>query len=583
MAHLYLEVLQQHVQAGHISRRGFIKRGLALGFSLPVVSAALAACGGDDDDDDDGDSGAGAEEEPTATSGEVTIRTEATPTEDTGEEPEPTPTEAPAGEAGGRVTFSRQADSDNLDPVLNDGNINIWLFMNIYDQPVKVSEDGTTLIPGIATEWEVSDDGLTYTFTIREGVKFFDGSDMTVEDIIWSIERAKSHPESIWTFSLEALDEITAPDESTIVMMLNQPWAPFLADLAMFNSSVISKAYVEEVGEEALVDHTMGTGSFHLQEWNKAENMTLVRNPNYWEEGLPLLDEIFLTVVPDGNSQILQLQGGEIDGIIGQGDLAFNRIADLEADANIQIINSLSTWNNFVVLNTRNSPLDDVKVRQALNYAADKGALIDTVLFGYAEPSNSFMPVGALYWNADQEGYPFDLDRAKELIAESEHTDGFMIEFQIRSGNQQQLQIATALKEMWSQIGAEVEISQLEQGVYSDNYRNNEFEARLSGWTNDIIDPDQLNSYAILPELTENYHTGWTNQEAIDLANEGRAELDQEKRREIYARIQELHMQDAPFIYLYVLPYIDALSSRVQGFFHHPMGHYIFKNMSVEE
>ena len=102
-------------------------------------------------------------------------------------------------------------------------------------------------------------------------------------------------------------------------------------------------------------------------------------------------------------------------------------------------------------------------------------------------------------------------------------------------------------------------------------------------WTNDIIDPDQLASYAILPEQTENYHTGWTNQEAIDLALEARVTLDPEQRREMYYRVQEIHMNDAPFVYLYTIPYVDALNARVVNFVHHPMGHYIWKNMSVEE
>lgn len=592
MTHAFLTLLQEHLRAGHLSRRDFIKRATALGFSMPVISAALAACGDDDDDDDDG--GDTAEDEPTATEGSITVQQptptsaesgagdEATPTE-AEDESAPTETSVPAGDAGGSVTFSRQRDSENMDPVTNDGNINIWVFMNIYDQPIRVAENGIDLEPGLAEDWEVSEDGLTYTFHFRSGVKFYDGTDMTMEDVVWSLERARTHPDSVWTFSLEPVESIEAVDDSTVVITLRQRWAPFLADLAMFNSSVISKAFAEEIGEENLVEQTMGTGPFHMSEWQKEERMTLVRNPNYWDAGLPLLDEIVLTVTPDGNSQVLQLRGGEIDGIIGQGDLAFNLVPELEQEDGIQVIKSTSTWNNFIVLNTREAPLDDVKVRQALNYATNKEALIETVLFGNAQVSNSFMPRGALFWNEEQEGYPFDLEQAQQLMAESEHPDGFDIEFQILSGNQQQLQIATAISEMWSEIGVNVEIAQLESGVYNDNYRSNQFEARLSGWTNDIIDPDQLNSYAILPEQTENYHTGWESERAIELARQARETLDPEERREMYHEIQRIHMEEAPFVYLYVIPYIDALRERVQGFFHHPMGHYVFKNIHVEE
>lgn len=595
MAHLFLSTLQEHLKAGHISRRQFMKRAAALGVSMPVISAALAACEADDEDDDDADvddesdSDVGAESDPTSSEGitvdqNVTATAEAEEDEDEDEETEDEddPEEASGGE-GGSVTFTRQSDSQNMDPVTNDGNINIWVFMNIYDQLVKVDDNGIDLIPSLAEDWEVSDDGITYTFRIRQDIQFFDGTDMTVDDIVWSLERARTHEESVWTFSLEPVAEISAPDESTVEITLEQAWAPFLADLAMFNSSVISREFVETEGDEALVDNTMGTGPFHMEEWRKEERMTLVSNPNYWEEGLPRLDQIVLTVVPDGNSQILQLQGGEVDGIIGQGDIAFNRVEELRNNEDIQVIQSISTWNNFVVLNVRDTPLDDVKVRQALNYATDKETLIESVLFGNGEFSNSYIPRGALYWNEDQEGYPYDPDQAMELIAESDHPDGFELEFQIGSGDELQLQIATALREMWAEIGVNLEIQQLEAGVLTENYRTNQFEARLSGWTNDIIDPDQLASYAILPEQTENYHTGWENEEAIELAREARTTLDPDERREMYHRIQEIHMEEAPFIYLYTMPYLDALRERVQDYFHHPMGHYVFKNMTVDE
>jgi peptide/nickel transport system substrate-binding protein len=351
----------------------------------------------------------------------------------------------------------------------------------------------------------------------------------------------------------------------------------------LFNSSIISQAFAEKIGVENLVTQAMGTGPFGLKEWKKAEYTLLAKNAYYWEEGLPYLDELKFTVVPDNNNEVLQLQGGEIDGIVGQGDVPFNRIEELKNDPNLQVINSVSTYNNFIVINTRDAPRNDVKARQALNYATDKETLIQTILFGNGEVSNSFMPNGALYWNPDQEGYPFDLDKAKQLMSESATPDGFKLEFQINSGDSQQQQIASALKNMWAGIGVELDILPLEQTIFRDNYRQNKFESRLSGWTNDIIDPDELVGYAILPEATENYHTGWTDQQAIDLAHQGQTELDDAKRREIYYQIQQIHMEAAPFVYLWVVPYVDALHKKVKGFFHNPMGHYNFTNTYIEE
>ena len=155
---------------------------------------------------------------------------------------------------------------------------------------------------------------------------------MTSDDVVYSWTRAANDPGQQWTFVLTALQRdadgqvqgISAPDENTVVVELAQPWAPFLSDVAMFNMSVISRAFAEG-NEERLATECMGTGPFALGEWRKGESLRLVKNPNYWEEGLPLLDEVLVTLVPDDNARILQLQGGELDGMM---DVPFSRVAE---------------------------------------------------------------------------------------------------------------------------------------------------------------------------------------------------------------------------------------------------------------
>jgi len=396
--------------------------------------------------------------------------------------------------------------------------------------------------------------------------------------VVFSLKRAKETANSPWSFTYEPVKDITAPDDATVVITLNQVWAPFLADISMFNSSIISEAFAKKVGVDKLVEQTMGTGPYMLAEWKKGEYILLKKNPNYWEKGLPLLDQVKIAVVPDDNSRILQIQGGDIDGMY---DVPLSRIPDLKKDAKLQVGLYTSTYNNFIVLNTRTGLLSDVKVRQALNYATDKQALINVVNFGVGEISNSFMPNGALYWNKDQKGYPFDLDKAKQILKESGSPNGGKVAIMVRAGGATALQLATVLKDMWSKIGIDLDIQQLESTIVTSNYRANKFEMYASGWTNDIIDPDELVSYAILPEQTQNYHTGWTNQQAIDAAKQARATLDSATRQKLYYQVQDLHMQDAPFIYLYTLPYVDVLKKQVQGFVHHPMGQWYFSRTSI--
>jgi peptide/nickel transport system substrate-binding protein len=556
----------RHPEQADIPRRLTRRQFLRLVIGAGAAGSLLAACGSPA-------TPAAGPSGPSATSGPITVN------QNTTQPPAQAPTAAPTGKAGGTFTFSRGNDSDNLDPVTQDGNIDIWIFMSIYDQLVRVDNTGTALEPALAEKWEISPDGLTYTFHLRKDVVFSDGTPLKASDVKFSVDRAKTNKKSGWTFTLEPLKEITTPDDSTVVMTLTQPWAPFLSDIAMFNSSIISEAFVKKIGEDKLVEQTMGTGPFALVEWKKGEYITLKKNDKYWDKGLPYIDQIKITVVPDDNNRILQLQGGEIDGMY---DVPLNRVADLEKDGKFTVNKFTSTYNNFIALNVRNAPLNDVKVRQALNYATDKQALIKVVNFGIGEISNSFMPNGALYWNKDQAGYPFDLDKAKALIKESSIPNGGKVSIQIRSGAASALQLATALKDMWGKISIDLDIQQVEQAILNDNYRKNNFEAYATGWTNDIIDPDELVSYAILPEQVQNYHTGWTNQEAIDLANKGRAVLDDAERRKIYYRVQELHMQDAPFVYLYVLPYVDVVKKSIQGFFHNPMGQWDWSKTSIQ-
>jgi peptide/nickel transport system substrate-binding protein len=575
-----LHVLQQHFMAGHLNRRDFVKRASAMGLSMGAITAALAACGGSSSNStattsSTTSSGSGATTPTTA----ITINQNASPV---ASPIASATTAANTGASGGTVTLIRGTDSDNLDPVTNDGNVNIWVFMNWYDQLIKVANNGIDLTPDLAEKWDVSTDGTEFTFHIRSGVKFSDGTDMKVSDIEWSINRAKNDPSQLWTFTLDQVDTITTPDDSTVVIKLKQPWAPFLADICMFNASIISQDFATKIGEAKLVDQCMGTGPFALKEWNKAVSMTLVKNQYYWQPGLPKLDSVVLPIVTDSNSRILQLKGGTVEGIIGQNDIPLSAVSDLQSVSNVQLYKFTSTYNNFIVLNCRNAPLSDVKVRQALNYATDKQSIIKSILYGNADFSNSFMPKGALFWNPDQPGYPFDIDKAKTLMSQSTVPGGFTIKFQVLSGNQLALQIATAVKAMWQPINVTVDILQLEQGVATNNYRTNNFEADLTGWTNDIVDPDELVSYAILPESTQNYHTGWTNQQAIDLANKGRTTLDPTQRKQIYYQIQQIHQDDAPWIYLYVLPYVDCLDKKVQGYFHHPMGQWVFLNMYLQ-
>jgi peptide/nickel transport system substrate-binding protein len=410
---------------------------------------------------------------------------------------------------------------------------------------------------------------------------------MTSDDVLFSWVRAANDPSQIWTFTLTALkrdangqvEGLSAPDDTTVVVELAQPWAPFLSDVAMFNMSVISKAFAEG-NEERLVEECMGTGPFALAEWRKGEQLRLVKNTNYWEEDLPLLDEVVVSVVPDDNARILQLQGGELEAMM---DVPFSRVPELQQDPNLKVYQFPSTRTDYIILNTREAPLDDVHARRALQYATDRQTLVDVVLFGVGIPATSFMPKGALYWNDTLQGYPYDVAKAQEELAQSQTPNGFPLELKILGGSVDEETLATALKDMWSQIGVEVTITPVEVSVRQADYDNHNFQALKQYWTNDIVDPDELVAYAVLPESSEAFQTGWNNTEAQDLARQGAAELDPAKRKEIYFRIQELSNEDSPMLALYYTPYVNVTTAGVHNFNHPPTGEYDWKLTWIEQ
>jgi peptide/nickel transport system substrate-binding protein len=557
--------LVQRIHAGTLGRRAFLARSMALGLSLSASDLLFRTYR------------ASAQEQ--SGTNPITVTVGGTPIAVAGEDlANATP--------GGVFRFGRAEESDNLDPVTTGLNTSIWFFMSIYDQLIRVAADGISLEPALAERWEISEDGLTYTFHLRPNVLFSDGTPMTSRDVVYSWLRAANDPGKHWTFTLTALKRdakgqatgISAPDDATVVVELARPWAPFLSDVAMFNLSVVSQAFAE--GKEArLVEECMGTGPFALKAWNKGESLNLVKNPHYWESGFPLLDEVDVVLAPDDNARILQLQGGQLDGM---KDVPSSRVAELQADPNLKIYQFPSTYTQYIVLNTRHAPLNDVHARRALQFATDRQTLIDVVLFGAGIPANSFMPKGALYWNDALPGFSFDLAKAQAELAQSKTPQGFPLELKILAGSADDETLATALKDMWSHIGVDVTITPTETTAFNADFWAANFQAMSNYFTYDIIDPDEIVGFSVLSDSSDAFQTGWVNSQAQDLARRGAAETDPAKRKAIYFQIQELFNQDSPMVILYSKPYIDVTTTRVHNFSHPPTGQYVFTRTWLE-
>jgi peptide/nickel transport system substrate-binding protein len=471
---------------------------------------------------------------------------------------------------GGSVSMSL-ADDDvsSFDPIVPFDNMSIWTMLLIYDQILRVDAEGTGLEGGLAETWDVSDDNLTYTFHLRE-TNFHDGTPCTSEDVAFCLDRTVKGEESGWAFLFSAVDKIEATDPQTVVVTLTTPWAPFEADLALYGASIFPKAALD-AQQDQLWEHPIGTGPFMFDSWEKGAQIVLKKNPSYWDEGKPYLDELTFKVLTDSNARVLQLQGGELDIAT---DVPFNQIEPLSANPDFVLVPDAVARIDYIGLNLQRPPLDDKKLRQAINYAVDKDSIIQNVLFGAGQPATSYLPLMPGH-DPDAPGYPYDLEKAKQLVAESAGKDGFTFELLNTVGDAVGSQVCQLVAAALAQIGGNVTVTQVEPGIQTDRVHGLDYDASKTYYTTDIIDPDELTAFAVYSEGgAKAVWTSYKNDEVEKLVEDAERELDPEKRQEMYNKIQSIHLDDAPFIFLYYPSGRTATTAHIKSFHVLPTGNY---------
>ncbi|MGO1765679.1 MAG: ABC transporter substrate-binding protein, partial [Advenella sp.] len=258
-----------------------------------------------------------------------------------------------------------------LDPIASSDNPSIWTQLLIYDQLVRPSADGTEIVAGLADQWEISPDGKTYTFHLRENAKFSDGQAVTADDVIFSLKRAAGET-SGWARFFKPITGYEKVDDRTVKLSLDAPFTPMLNNLALFSASILPAALLQSKGED-FFKAPVGSGPFSLKAWDKGQRVSLDKNPNYWQEGKPAVEHATLEIIGDDNARILKLKANELDAAM---DIPFNQVAMLQNDPNIKTAVAKVFRTDLVQLNTSKKPFDDIRVRQALNYAVNKQTII---------------------------------------------------------------------------------------------------------------------------------------------------------------------------------------------------------------
>ena len=468
----------------------------------------------------------------------------------------------PASPASAAGTFRLAVNQEivSLDPIATSDNASIFTQLLIFDTLVRPSKDATKIEPGLADNWQISADGKTYTFKLRDA-KFSDGSPVRASDVEFSLKRAGSD-QSRWKRFFAGIKNIEAPDERTIVLRLDEPFTPLLNNLALFSSAIVPRSAVEANGG-SFFEKPVGSGPFVLENWAKGQGIYLKKNEHYWQKGKPNLDRAELLVITEGNSRVLKLQAGEIDGAM---EVPLNQMQALGRAPGIKTAVATVFRSDFVLMNTKRKPFDDVRVRQALNYAVDKEGLIKGLLYGNGKVANSPMPPMA-YSDESLKPYPHDAAKAKELLAQAGYASGFTTSILVHSGRPLHRQVAQALQSSLAAVGVTATIQMIEGGTHFSTTKEGNFDLAVSYATSDTIDPDQLVGFLVVnPERANAYHTEWKNERVNELYEKERRTPDGPERGAMFKEITKLSHEGAPSIFLFYPGTPYAYRDKFEGF-----------------
>jgi peptide/nickel transport system substrate-binding protein len=460
---------------------------------------------------------------------------------------------------GGRIVIGQASGPVlTLDPNQTIDRSSALIVNNVYSSLLRIGQDGKTLEPEAAESYQLSDDGLTYTFTLRKDLQFSDGTPVTPEDVIFSLQRTMSE-ESKLAWMMPAVANIEAVGDNGVRIVLENPSPPFAASMATVLGAIVPKKLVEQQGE-AFWDNPVGSGPFVVKEWAKGERLVLARNPHYWNPDLPYLDEIEIEPAGDDNTRMLKFQAGEYDIAL--------RVPLSQVETTSQLDNTTVSINTpsavyCILINQGRGPLQDVHVRLAMNYAIDKQGLIKAVAFGQAQEATSFLPP-ILYWNEELAGYPYDLQKAQDEMSKSSVPDGFTISVLANSGDQVSREVVTALIDMWAKIGIELKPDLVERGAALQRAFQGDYDLFLNVFSGSSIDPESLTEAMVYGKGFTAPLMGYQNAQVDSLVEQN--PLDPEARKQAYYEIQKLVNDDAPLVLLFYPKVATALRANVKGF-----------------
>ena len=475
---------------------------------------------------------------------------------------------------------------------------------NIFDRlvDVEVDADGNSkIVPSLAESWDISDDGLEYTFHLRQGVKFHNGNDFTAEDVAYTFHRMLAVEGGVNTEFIDQIkgaDELLAGetdtlegvevvDDYTIKVTLKEPFAGFLASISSPGVSIYDSEATEAAGDQFGMDPavTVGTGPFEFSSWSFNNQLVLTRNEDYWK-GASGLPGVVIKIIPDTETQSMMFESGELDILdLDYAADSADRFTETYPD---QIVQGPRVGIVYFTMNFNKEPFQDVRVRKAVQMSIDRQAILDALYGGRGQVEQGIFPHGLIGFNPDQEEIKYDPEAAKALLAEAGYADGFDMEIAADSSASDTMTMALEIvSDQLAEVGIRAEIKNYDESTWLETRKSGELGSFMSTWSADYNDPDNfIYTFFGNEEKTRIRSINYPDTEVMERVAKARTLVNEDERLAEYKALEEkLIHEDAAWVPMFSRLHLFAVSKRVQGFapLWSGLSDQLFYNISLSE
>lgn len=484
------------------------------------------------------------------------------------------------------VTVAVEISLDSLDPYNTNSTLSQALGKSYYEGLYQFDKD-LNLQPLLAESYEVSDDGLVYTFKLRSGIKFQDGTDFNADAVKANLDRVLDRSNGLARSNqFSPIDKVEVVDPQTVNITLKEPFSAFINAMAHPSAMMISPTALEKWGKD-ITFHPVGTGPFEFVEWKPAEYLKVKKFDGYWKEGYPKVDGMTFRTVTDNNTRAAVVQTGEAQFAY---PLPYEQAALLSKNDNLDVVAAPSIIARYVSMNVLHKPFDDVKVRQAVNYAINKEALAKVAFAGYAFPSQGVIPQGVDYAKK-MEPWPYDVKKAKQLLTEAGYPDGFSTTLWSAYNDGTAAKAVQFLQQQLAQVGIKVSIELLESGQrvqrvqQASDAETAPVRMYYAGWSASTGEAD----WALRPLLAT---SGWppvfnntayySNPQVDKDIADALMTTDEATKTKLYDDAQDQIWEDAPWAFLTTIELLSVHNKDLSGFYVMPDGSFQFSEVDLK-